>query len=1286
MLLAGEAALQATWIWLAAVAIAASGLGITTALQQRAGERGLSVGLLLLATASAIAAGRSGHVVFHAGSLQQEAVRDATIERDRLLQMSIATANRTAVVALERVGRSKPDSARDLNDLLSNTEIESAIAVMAADTLIAIAGPHRMQPLVRPTPAALVNTPFARMLVIRANRLGRQAQVVLLLDSLPGLPVAKPSLAASSGGWEGVRWQWKLTSLDHPVEYRSTDEAAAGVRSAMTPVAPPPEVFVAREQGLARILVASGLIALAIVILLTTAFPAARIGAILLPLWALARSDVGSSEFGVSAIRALLAAAALMLVAILLWRRPARRSVVGLVASVLLLGTAPPLVVVLAGALVPRGHELSFGTGFGWGAVIALATGAYLALAVAPLRAPGDARVNPVWGLLATACALLVGLIGIEAWGPGHIGLDPWHFTRWAAWYPPLWLVPIALLLPLTTPRVRLVALATTAAVLASLATWSTSLDRRIELAGADLLRLNSGYDSSAARALDQFALTAADAHATRLDRLYAAWRGSALAREGVPTYLALWSADGHQREVVALDSLSIGWDALAPLVAEYAHGPPQRVGLRLGAGHHEVLVVPLAPDTIATITIGPRSRLLAPTTFGLLVGWRAPSSDPPYDINVVIDQSTPQDTVFRRRHRFVTSDRLITASETPRVVRATVEIAPPSPFIVRAALTVLLNVGLILGVWILLQRILGQQQALPAGMFRRSYRRTIATALMAFFVVPATLFTLLSVLRLQQDTRQQHASELSSTMRDVAIGGGLTMAESPRPPADSLAVIADDVNAEIGVYRGGRLTAASDPILAELGLLPPVVAGPVSRAIGSSDATTLASPLPAAGLRLGVIGTTPPGVLLVAALPGSDRGLAQEQVDQAMQLLLVVLTGMVASVFVAGLIARALGQPIETLRRTAVAIGRNEAPPAPSDVPAEFVPVFGAITQMEHDLRSTEAELRAGRTRTAAILSTVATGVIGVDASGVVIHANPRANELLGREITMGESVAQQLPDGWRNVVDGIERLLGRDTRAPESREIEVGEQRFAVTLAPLADGGLVLAVTDITEAARAARVLAWGEMARQVAHEIKNPLTPMRLGLQHLRRVQADGSPDLPRLVDETSERLLTEIERLDRIARSFARYGTPPERAAPLEPIDLRAAVDELASLFALTAESPRIEVSGSASAPVRARGEELVQVLLNLLDNARQAGASRVRLVLGERTLRIEDDGSGIPADQHGRIFEPAFSTNTSGTGLGLAIVRRLVEGWDATIGVESQPGQGAIFTIRFSSIG
>jgi two-component system nitrogen regulation sensor histidine kinase NtrY len=1283
VLLAGEAALQATWFWLAAVTLAAAAVAVAAHLQQGTGERGLPVGLVLLAVASSIATARLIHADIHASALPAEAVHAARIQQRGVLQSAVAAANHAAKLALDRVGSSPPDRAPGLDDLLSGAELESAIAVIAGDTVIAVSGPHRMQPLMRPGPAALVSTPFARLLVIRQTRGMRQAQVVLLLDSLPGLPVAGPSLATVAGKWQGVVWTWAPgLSLDHPVEYATGDSAVVGVIAVMQPVQPEPSAFIVRERRVARWLVGAGLLALALVILVTASQPAARAGAILLPLWALARSDVGGTQFGLGAIRALLAAAALLLLAIALWRRPARRTAVGLVAAVLLLSSAPLLVIVAAQAVVPHGQALSLFTGFGWDAIIALAAAGFLAVAMAPLRAPGDEDATPIWGLVATVATLMVGLVGVEAWAPTSLTtLGATGGSSWAPWYPWLWLVPIALLIPVTTPRMRLLALATTAGALATLATWSTSLNRRMELASQDLERLGATSDPSAARALDQFVQQARAAHATRLDRLYGAWGASSLAEAGVPTYLALWTGDGHQRELVALDSLSISWNELAPLV-RFGGGAVQRLELARGVGHHYVLVLPLAPDTVATITIGPRSRLLAPTTFGLLVGWRSPDGETPYTVDVIPSGAENLDGRFHRFHRFVTTDRVVRAGDVPRTVRATVRISTPQPFLVRAALSVLLDVGIVLGTWLLLQRILGQPGLLPGRVFGRSYRRTVAAALMAFFVVPAALFTWSSVSRLRQAAARQHAGEVSTALRTAVDAGGDSVAAMPRPASEMLPVIADSANAEIGIYRRGRLIASSDLVLAELGLLPPVL-GRIVRTSVDSEARQIVPPLRGAGLRLGVMETSSPGTMLVSEIPGSDTGLAQEQVDQALRLLLATLGGIVASVLVAGVIARALGRPIETLRRTAVAIGRHEVPPSAADVPAEFVPVFGAITQMEKDLRASEAELQAGRARTAAILSTVATGVIGIDAGGDVIHANPRVAQLLGHEIVVGGKLAAQLPENWHGVAAAIERLLQQSTRAPESRELQVGEARFAITLAPLGDGGLVLAITDITEASRAARILAWGEMARQVAHEIKNPLTPMRLGLQHLRRVQADASPDYPRLVNETAERLLTEVERLDRIARSFARYGSPPEPAQPLEPIALRPAAEELASLFALAADRPRIEVIGDGAGPVRARREELVQVLLNLLENARQADASRVRLVLHDFALRVEDDGRGIPIDQLGRIFEPTFSTNTSGTGLGLAIVRRLVEGWEATIAVESEPGAGAAFIIRFA---
>ncbi len=1266
--LTGEAALQATWWWLTLAAVGASVL-IRWAPQEY-GWRSLLLrsGLAVLAATCAVAAVRMGHLIYHAGALQREAVAGATGQRDALLRSAIASGTRAASDALDRADRATPGQPPRVSDLLGRTGLETAIAVIAGDTVIAAAGPHRMQPIMRAGPAALVSTPFARMLVLRATRGDRQAQAIVLLDSLPGLPVAGPSLAARVRGW-GVQWQWSGPD-DGAVEYPSVAAAFAAVVAGMQPVPPDRAFFVQREARIARELVGVALVLLALVIVVASRHRVTRAGALLIPLWALARSGVGDTAFTSSMIRGILVAVALLLGATALWQIHPRRSRSGVAAAWLLLIATVPLAAFAARAVVPAGETLSLWSGFAWQAVVSLGTTGLIALAASGLQAAPDARPGAWWGALTIAATVLVGLTGIVAWNP----------AGWPLWYVLLWIAPTLLMLPATTPRVRLVAMTTIAGTLAALATWSTSLDQRMALAAADLSRLDAPADSATAQALGRLAVAARAAHATRVDRLFAVWEASPLARQGVPTYLALWSASGVQREIVALDSLSVGWNELAPLVATAGPGPTE-IGLRRGVGHHEVVIVPLAPDTVATVTIGPRSRLLTPTTFGLLVGWRAPSSNPPYQIDLSPDPAAPTDGIFRRANRFVYADRVITAGDVPRGVRAVIEMPTPQPFLVRASLCVLLDVLLAIAVWLLLERITGAGPGSAVSMLRRSYRRTVAATLTAFFVVPAALFTAASVVRLHQESQEAHAAELTGAIRDVAIDGGLSVAAMARPSDDSLAFIGDSANAAVGVYRHDRLIAASDPMLAELGLLPPVI-DRAAAVTNAADPYAMTGPFPSAPLRIGAIDVSPPGTVLLSEIPGGDHGLAREQIDQALRLLLAVLAGVVASGLVAEWIARALGRPIDTLRRTALAIGRQEPPPPATDVPAEFVPVFAAIHQMEGDLRQTEAELRAGRARTAAILSTVTTGVIGVDAHGDVMHANPRAVALLDHPLRLGAALRDQLPAAWQGPIDDMAHALHRDPHAPADREVEIGRQRFAATMAALGDGGLVLAITDITESSRAARIVAWGQMARQVAHEIKNPLTPMRLGLQHLRRVRAAPAPEDPELVDQTIERLLVEIERLDGIARSFARYGALPEATVPLDAVALRSVVDEVAKLFALSGERPVIVVAGNPSGTVRARRPELVQVVLNLLDNSREAEASEVHLDLEDNLLRVADNGRGIPPDQFGRIFEPSFSTTTSGTGLGLAIVRRLVEGWGATIAVESPPGSGARFTVRF----
>ena len=210
-----------------------------------------------------------------------------------------------------------------------------------------------------------------------------------------------------------------------------------------------------------------------------------------------------------------------------------------------------------------------------------------------------------------------------------------------------------------------------------------------------------------------------------------------------------------------------------------------------------------------------------------------------------------------------------------------------------------------------------------------------------------------------------------------------------------------------------------------------------------------------------------------------------------------------------------------------------------------------------------------------------------------------------------------------------------------------------------------------------RVARIVAWGQMANQVAHEIKNPLTPMRLGVQHLRRVYHDGRTPIGPVLEDTTQRILSEIDRLDRIARSFSRFGTPASDRGPLEDVALSRIAREVGDLYPLGDEAAEIVVDVEQGSIAQGRPDEVKETLVNLLENARNAQAKHIRISIVGTTVEVADDGCGIPPELLPMIFEPRWSTSTSGSGLGLPIVKRLVEGWGGRVEVESAVGQGTV---------
>jgi nitrogen fixation/metabolism regulation signal transduction histidine kinase len=214
-----------------------------------------------------------------------------------------------------------------------------------------------------------------------------------------------------------------------------------------------------------------------------------------------------------------------------------------------------------------------------------------------------------------------------------------------------------------------------------------------------------------------------------------------------------------------------------------------------------------------------------------------------------------------------------------------------------------------------------------------------------------------------------------------------------------------------------------------------------------------------------------------------------------------------------------------------------------------------------------------------------------------------------------------------------------------------------------------------------RSNRLAAWTEMARQVAHEVKNPLTPIRLSAEHLRRVRHDPAVDFEETLETCTDVILRQVESLREIVTEFSSFARPP--APSLETLDLAQLLRETASPYAAVL-SPDIvlelDLPGDAL-PVRGDRRLLERAVVNLLENALQAVGERghVRVALaaepdGWRRVEVEDSGPGVEPELRERIFEPFFSTKAAGGGLGLALVRRIAEDHGGTAALESEPGR------------
>jgi len=425
---------------------------------------------------------------------------------------------------------------------------------------------------------------------------------------------------------------------------------------------------------------------------------------------------------------------------------------------------------------------------------------------------------------------------------------------------------------------------------------------------------------------------------------------------------------------------------------------------------------------------------------------------------------------------------------------------------------------------------------------------------------------------------------------------------------------------------------------------------------------------------------------------------------------LAVTLLILISATWFGLFVAKRITRPVQMLAEGARAVGAGQLDlriePDSSDELGSLVESFNT---MAAELRTSHERLDARRRYIETILERVATGVIALSADGSVSTVNGAAERVLGLDAhAIGQpAVAVFRRDDLLPLLPIIEATVqGRQvalveeiTLAREEREIHLA---VAATML-VADGGksegAVVVLDDVTPLIRAQRVAAWRDVARRLAHEIKNPLTPIQLSAERLQRNFATAPPNARALVDECTGAIITEVEALKGLVDEFAQFARM--RGPKLVPADLNVLAADTVRLYRGVLQQGAVELvhdARSAVPAVRMDPEQMRQVLINLVDNAidalggvaagpRPSGEPPcVRIATAHEAgsgvvrLTVSDNGPGIPVADREKLFLPYYSTKGRGSGLGLAIVRRIITEHGGTVEVHDAQPQGTVFTV------
>ena len=403
------------------------------------------------------------------------------------------------------------------------------------------------------------------------------------------------------------------------------------------------------------------------------------------------------------------------------------------------------------------------------------------------------------------------------------------------------------------------------------------------------------------------------------------------------------------------------------------------------------------------------------------------------------------------------------------------------------------------------------------------------------------------------------------------------------------------------------------------------------------------------------------------------------------------LLMALFVAVAVAVTQSNLLAEPLANLAQATQAVARGDfsrqAPVTSRDELGVLTESFNSMTRQLAEARrtaeSSRVALEASKSHLESILANLSAGVLVFDHELGLSIFNHGAQAIVGSEIEpfaarMREHFAEHGAESWE-----VELTLKGTTKTLHAR---------GVRLPQVTGGGYVVVFDDVTQLIHAQRATAWAEVAKRLAHEIKNPLTPIQLSAERLEMKLADRlSREDAETLKRSTQTIVSQVSALKAMVDDFRDYARLPAPAPA--PLDLNALVRDVLALYENSA-APIASRLAAGLPPVWADGAQMRQVIHNLVQNAQDALNSaggraegvdpaievRTELAGDKVRLAVSDNGSGFPEELMARIFEPYVTTKPRGMGLGLAIVKKIVDEHHGSVAIENRPSRGASVSV------